>query len=262
MQGIDGSAERKGETFMKADLHEIAPDVFRISVFAPDFDLEFNHFLVRDDDPLLYHAGMRGMFPVVREAVARVLDPSRLRWIGFSHFEVDECGALNDWLGIAPRAQALCGVVGAMVNLGDFADRPPRALDRGETVVTGRHRFRYRPTPHLPHGWDAGMLFEETRGTLFCSDLFHQSGQREPLTEGDLLDRTRRALEETRKGPLMDYMPYTPYTERLLGELASLRPTTLAVMHGSSFRGDGERALRDLAPLLREIFGPPGSPPA
>lgn len=240
---------------MKADLHEIAPDVFRISVFAPDFDLEFNHFLVRDDDPLLYHAGMRGMFPVVREAVARVLDPSRLRWIGFSHFEVDECGALNDWLGIAPRAQALCGVVGAMVNLGDFADRPPRALDRGETVVTGRHRFGYRPTPHLPHGWDAGVLFEQTQGTMFVSDLFHHNGEREALTSQDVVERSREAARAMQASPLMDYVPYTPNTERLLGELAAFDPRTLAVMHGSSFSGDGADALRRLARVYAEIFG-------
>lgn len=240
---------------MRANTTEIAPDLYRLSIHVPQFDLQFNHFLVRDEEPLLYHAGMRGMFPELREAVSRIIDPATIRWIGYSHFEVDECGALNDWLAIAPRAQALAGAIGAMVNLSDFAIRPPRALAEGETLQTGTYRFRFQPTPHFPHGWDAGMLFEETRRTLFCSDLFHHEGDPEPLTESDLVGRTRAASVKNQAGPLMDYVPWTPHTPRHLETLAALEPRTLAVMHGSSFVGDGAKSLRDLGPVFREVFG-------
>lgn len=239
-----------------ATVHEIAPDVFRISVFVKDFNLEFNHFLVRDDEPLLYHAGTRRMFPELHEAVATVIDPARLRWISWSHFEVDECGALNQWLAAAPHALPACSLIGAIVNLDDFADRPPRGLTPGDVIETGNHRFRFQPTPHLPHGWDAGALFEETQGILFCSDLFHQVGEREPTTESeDILDRTREAMAHYQAGPLMDYLPYTPHTRRLLHELAALEPKTLAIMHGSSFTGDGARMLRELDPIFKDIYG-------
>lgn len=238
-----------------AKVTEIAPDVFRISLFVPEINLQFNHFLVRDEEPLLFHTGTRRMFPEVREAVGQVLDPTSLRWISFSHFEVDECGAINEWLEIAPSAQAACSEVGAIVNLGDFSNRPPRGLRRDEILETGSHRFRFRPTPHLPHGWDAGLLHDEKTGTLFCSDLFHQLGDCEPLTESDVIGRTRAALAEYRGGPLMDYMPYTPYTGRLLRELAELKPRTLAAMHGSSFTGDCAQAIADLGTVMKEEFG-------
>ncbi|HZW10804.1 MAG TPA: hypothetical protein VFF69_12955 [Phycisphaerales bacterium] len=236
---------------------EIAPDVHRISILMPEINLQFNHFLVVDEEPMLYHTGMRRMFPEVLEAVGRVIDPGRLRWIGFSHFEVDECGSLNDWLRVAPRAQAVTGVVGALVNLNDFADRPARALESNEVLSTGRMRFRYRSTPHLPHGWDAGVLFEETQGVLFCSDLFHHDGDVEPLTESDILGRVRDAIVSYQAGPLMDYMPYTPNTRSLLEGLAALKPRTLATMHGSSFQGDGARALLDLDVVMKETLGRP-----
>src|SRR5580765_4946346 len=139
---------------MTARIDEIATDLYRISLYVPDFNLQFNHFLVRDDDPLLFHTGMRGMFPAVREAVATLIDPSSLRWISWSHFEVDECGALNEWLALAPNALPLCGQVGGMVNVQDFANRPRVALAPGDVHSTGRHNFRWVPTPHLPHGWD------------------------------------------------------------------------------------------------------------
>jgi flavorubredoxin len=234
---------------------EIAPDVFRISLFVPQFNLQFNHFLVKDDEPLLYHTGMRGMFPQVRDAVATIMPPSQIRWIGFSHFEVDECGALNEWLEIAPSAQAVCSVVGVLVNLNDFASRPARGLKSDEVLDTGKYRFRFRKTPHLPHGWDAGVLFEETHRTLLCSDLFHQNGDVEPVTESDVVGRTRDAMIEYQAGPLMDYMPFTSKTERLLGELAALKPKTIAAMHGSAFVGNGGRALHDLAVVMREVLG-------
>src|SRR5262249_9432877 len=151
--------------------------------FVPEFNLQFNQFLVKDEEPLLYHTGMRGIFPLVHEAVARVIEPSQLRWIGVSHFEVDEWGALNEWFQVTPSAQAICSVVGALVNLNDFASRPPRGMEKDEVLSTGKYRFRFRPTPHLPHGWDAGVLFEETQRMLLCSDLFHQNGNVEALTE-------------------------------------------------------------------------------
>lgn len=237
------------------DIAEIAPDVFRLTLYVAEFDLQFSHFLVRDEEPLLFHTGMRMHHQPLREAVGKLIDVADLRWISFSHFEVDECGALNEWLAAAPNATPMCGIVGAMVNLADFANRPPRGLHPSELVETGRHRFRFVPTPHLPHGWDAGVLFDETDGTLFCSDLFHQGGQREPLTEDDLLDRCRAAMQGMQASPLMDYMPYTPKTDGLLEKLAQLEPKTLAVMHGSSFTGDCASALRGLAPVMREEMG-------
>jgi flavorubredoxin len=239
-----------------AVITEIAPDVYRISLFAPEINLEFNHFLVRDDEPLLFHTGLRGMFPPLREAVGRLIDPARIRHIGFSHFESDECGALNHWLELAPNAEPVCGLVGALVSVNDFAARPARVLDLDSTLSTGRRRFRFLPTPHVPHGWDAGLLLEETQGTLFCSDLFHQWGEREPLTSEGILDRAREALVESQAGPFANYVPYTHHTGRVLESLAQRRPKTLATMHGSSYTGDCAEALRGLAAVMREVLGP------
>jgi flavorubredoxin len=240
-----------------AKINEIAPDVYRISVYAPAADLQFNHFLIRDEEPLLYHAGYQSFFPEMREAVASILDPAKIRWIGFSHFESDECGALNHWLQTAPAAQAVCGIVGAGVMVNDFAIRPARSLADGETLATGQYRFRYCATAHLPHGWDAGLLFEETRKTLFCSDLFFHRGEVEPLTESAIAGRSGAALREMQATPFANSIPYTTATEKILQQLANLQPATLAAMHGSSFRGDGAREIRDLAAALRDTFGRP-----
>jgi len=239
----------------KGGVAEIGPDLYRLSIYAPEFDLQFNHFLLDDEQPLLYHAGLKGMFPVLREAVAKVLDPSRLRWIGFSHFESDECGALNEWLAIAPSAQAVCSDLGALVSVNDFSARPARGLADGERLVTGKYKLRACRTPHLPHGWDASVMFEETHKTLLCSDLFHQVGNVEPLTTSDVVGRSAEAMKAYQSGVLADYAPYTPYTARLFGKLAELKPERLAIMHGSSFEGDGVRALRDLAAAFEEVFG-------
>jgi flavorubredoxin len=235
---------------------EIAPEIYRISIFVPEINLEFSHFLVRDEEPLLFHAGLRAMFPALREEVSRLMEPSKLRHIGFSHFESDECGGLNQWLQIAPAAEPVCGLVGAMVSINDFAIRPARALTREDVFSTGRHRFRFIPTPHVPHGWDAGVLFEESEKTLFCSDLFHQWGHLAPQTDKDILDCCRDALVFTESGPFANYVPYTHHTGRVLETLAGYDPKTLAVMHGSSYHGDGARALRDLAGVMREVLGP------
>lgn len=239
-----------------AQVDEIAPDIYRISVYVPDINLAFNHFLVRDEEPLLFHAGLRGMFPILREAVARLMDPAAIRHIGFSHFESDECGALNQWLEIAPRAEPVCGLVGALVSVNDFANRPPRVLTREDTFSTGKYRFRFLPTPHVPHGWDAGVLLEETKGTLFCSDLFHQWGDREPVTASSIIERSRDALLESEAGPFANYVPFTHHTGRVLEDLAGWQPRTLATMHGSSFIGDGATALRELAVIMRDVLGP------
>jgi flavorubredoxin len=239
---------------MTARIDEVATDLYRISLYVPQFDLQFNHFLIRDEEPLLFHTGMRGMFPAVREAVATLIDPASLRWISWSHFEVDECGALNEWLAVAPGAVPVCGELGAMINIGDFANRPPRGLKPDEVLVTGRHRFRFIPTPHLPHGWDAGMLFEESERVLLCSDLLHQLGDVEPMTTADVTGRYRHAFETYQASPvLMDYMPYTQTTSRNLARLAALQPRTLAAMHGSTFVGDGAAALTASAEIIREV---------
>ena len=200
------------------------------------------------------------MFPAVREAVARLIDPADLRWISWSHFEVDECGALNEWLAVAPQATPVCGETGAMINVADFSNRPPRGLKPDEILGTGRHRFRFVPTPHLPHGWDAGVLFEETDRVLLCSDLMHQLGDVEPVTTGDVVGRYREAFETYQRSPvLMDYVPYTENTKRQLANLAALQPRMLAAMHGSSFVGDGAAALVASGEVIRRVTGVSGA---
>jgi flavorubredoxin len=240
---------------MDSAVTEIARDVYRISTFHPDFGIQFNQILVKDREPFLMHTGFRKMFPVTLQAVAKLIDPSSLRWIGFSHFEPDECGALNEFLRVAPDAQAVCSVVGAAVMLNDFADRPPRALADGEVLATGSHRLRFLATPHVPHGWDAGLFFEESERTLLCSDLFFHPGNPEPLTEGDVVGRASDAMRQGAHGPLANDIPYTPYTDTTLHRLADLAPRTLGLMHGSAFRGDGRQALRDLAAVIGEVYG-------
>jgi flavorubredoxin len=235
-------------------IDEIAPDVYRISVFVPEIQLQFNHFLIKDDEPLLYHTGLRQMFPLLNEAVKTLIDPRLIRWIGFSHFEVDECGALNEWLQVAPNAQAVCSEVGALVNMSDFAIRPAKAMKSNETLLTGKHRYRFISTPHLPHGWDAGVMFEEINKTLLCSDLFHQNGDLVALTDKDILEAHRSSMLFYESGPLMDYTPYNDKTKDLLYELAALQPRTLATMHGSSFVGDCSKALTELDSVMKEVW--------
>jgi len=234
---------------------EIAPDVYRISVFVQEINLQFNHFLIKDDEPMLYHAGMRQMFPALLEAVSKIISPSQIRWIGFSHFEVDECGALNEWLHAAPDAKAVCSEAGAIVNMSDFAIRPAYAMAGNAVLNTGKYNYRFIRTPHLPHGWDAGVMFEETNRTLLCSDLFHQNGNVTDITDKDILSPHRNSMLEFEQGPLMEYTPYTLHTAKLLYSLSDLKPKTLATMHGSSFYGDGSQALIDLNSVMKEIWG-------
>lgn len=236
-------------------INEIAPDVYRISIFAPAIQLQFNHFLIKDDEPMLYHAGLKQMFPVLYEAIKTLIDPGLIRWIGFSHFEVDECGALNEWLQVAPHAQAVCSEIGAIVNMSDFAIRPAHAMKTGDVLETGRHRYRFIQTPHLPHGWDAGVMFEETNKTLLCSDLLHQNGDCIALTDKDILEGHRSSILTFEAGSLMDYAPYNHKTKKLLYGLAALQPKTLATMHGSSYFGDCTKVLKDLDEVMKEIWG-------
>lgn len=245
---------------MKANVNEIAADVYRISTFHPEYGIQFNQFLIKDDEPFIMHTGFKKMFPITLEGVASVIDPKRLRWIGFSHFESDECGALNDFLGVAPNAQAVCSVVGAMVTVTDFADRAPRALNDNEVLEIGSRRLRFLATPHVPHAWDAGLFFEETDRTFLCSDLFFHPTDTEPLIESDVVGRARDSILGGLSGPLAKDMPYTPYTDSTLQRLAALEPQTLAVMHGSSYRGDGRQAILELAEVIRETLGEPGKP--
>jgi flavorubredoxin len=240
---------------MQSTVTEIAPEIYCISTFHPEFGIQFNQFLVRDDEPFLMHTGLKKMFATTYEAVASVFDPAKLRWIGFSHFESDECGALNEWLKVAPLAQAVCSVVGAMVMVDDFADRPARPLADGEVLHTGRHRLQFLSTPHVPHCWDAGLFFEKVDRTLLCSDLFFHPGNPEPLIESDVLARARESIVQNLSGPLAKDMPYTPYTDATLRRLAALKPRTLALMHGSAFHGDGAGAVLGLAEVLRENLG-------
>lgn len=235
-------------------IHEIAPDLFRLSIYVSDFDMQFNHFLVRDEEPLLFHAGLKAFFPGLREALAKLIDPAKLRHIAWSHFESDECGALNNWLELAPQAQPVCTLVGKLVSVDDFAIRPARGMTADDVFTTGKYRYRFFRSPHIPHGWDAGVLFEETRKTLFCSDLFHHFGDVEPITSSDLIDPTRKAMQQLQQGPLAGYMPYTRQTEGVLRSLADLKPETLAVMHGSSYHGKCDHLLVDLAAVIKEAF--------
>lgn len=243
---------------MKSNVTEIATDVYRISTFHPDYGIQFNQFLIKDDEPFMMHTGLKKMFPVTLEAIASIIDPAKLRWIGFSHFESDECGALNEWLEIAPKAQAVCSLVGTIVMVNDFADRSARPLNNGQALEIGRRRLRFLATPHVPHAWDAGLFFEETEKTLLCSDLFFHPGDPEPLTESDIVGRAKAAIIEGLSTPLANDMPYTPYTDSTLRRLAALEPRTLAVMHGASFRGDGRAAILELAGVIKEVLSDKG----
>jgi flavorubredoxin len=234
------------------NVHEIAAGIYRISVPVPPSAMPggftFNQILVVDDDPLLFHTGPKGLFPMVKAAVAHVLgDAARLRWVGFSHYESDECGALNEWLAIAPRAEAVCSQVAAMVSVSDFAVRPPRPLADGEELVLGKKRMRWLDTPHLPHNWECGYMFEATTRTLLCGDLFTQGGHdAPPLTESDVLGPS----EAFRKATPAGSVAIEKNTRALLEKLARTEPATLALMHGSSFRGNGAALLRGFADAL------------
>lgn len=230
---------------MTTRIDEIAEGVFRISTYVPEVaapeGFTFCQFLVKAEQPFLFHCGPRGMFPAVSEALARIVPVESLRWIGFGHVEADECGAMNDWLAAAPQAQVVHGMTACMVSLNDLADRLPRPLMNGEVLDLGGKRMRYIDTPHVPHGWDAGLFYEETTGTLFCGDLFTHLGNGPAVTEADILEPAMRAEE------MFGATSLSAVTAPTIRELAKLQPRTLALMHGSSFRGDGQAMLNGLA---------------
>lgn len=229
-------------------VHEIASGIYRINtpVSLPgNMQFNFNQYLIADEAPMLFHTGPRRMFALVSEAIGSVLPLENLRYIGVSHFEADECGSLNELLAVAPQAEAVGSQVAAMVSLGDYADRPPRALADGEELSLGEHVIRWIDTPHVPHGWDCGLMLETTTSTFFCGDLFTQGGSGEQaLTESDILGPS-----EAFRGA-MDYFAHAPETASTLERLAALEPETLACMHGSAWRGDCAGLVRALAGAL------------
>jgi flavorubredoxin len=230
---------------MQTDVSEIAPGIYRLSTLvaeiAPPLGFTFNQFLVDADQPLLFHCGPRAMFPLVSAAVERVMPARKLRWIGFGHVESDECGSMNQWLAAAPDAQVVHGQTACMVSLNDLADRPPRALAHNEVLDLGGKRVRYLDTPHVPHAWESGVMFEETSGTLFCGDLFTHLGNGPAITRDSILEPAIAAEDAFQATAL------TPMTAPTLRMLAGLAPQRLAVMHGSSFQGDCAGQLSRLA---------------
>ena len=231
-------------------IDEINDGIFRISTWVPDVTpvgFTFNQFLVTGDEPLLFHTGPRGMFPLVAEAMAKVVPVESLRWITFGHVEADECGAMNIWLAAAPDSQVTYGGLGCMVSLNDLCDRAPRPLADGEVLDIGGKRLRQIPTPHVPHGWEAQVLFEETTGTMLCGDLFTQVGAGPALTSDDIVEPAVAAEQIFRASSM------APHTAATLRSLGDLNPTTLALMHGPSYSGDGKRAFYDLAAAYEEL---------
>ena len=229
---------------MNTRIDEIAADTYRLSTFVADIGptgFTFNQFLIRDDQPLLFHTGPRQMFPLVAEAISSIVPISELRWITFGHLEADECGAMNELLAAAPGAQVAHGALGCMVSFNDMADRPPVPLADGQIIELGTHRVRHVDTPHVPHAWEARVLFDETTRTLLCGDLASQLGDGPALVDDDIVGPASRA-EDTFGATCL-----TPRTGATIRELAALAPTTLAIMHGSSFNGDATQALLALA---------------
>ena len=234
---------------MSTRVDEIADGLYRISTPSEVVPggFTFNQFLILDEEPLLFHTGLRGTFAAVKEAIGRVLPIEKLRYVSFSHVEADECGALNAFLAAAPRAVPLCGRTAAMVSVNDLADRPPRAMADGETLRLGRHEIRWHDTPHLPHSWESGLLSETATKTLLCGDLFTHAGAKlPPLTEADILGPSERM----RAG--MNFYSGSREAAVLLRKLAATEPRTLALMHGSSWSGDGAKLLTELADRLAE----------
>jgi flavorubredoxin len=250
--GTDRRCAKARRLDMETKIDEIADGIYRLSTWVPDIappaGFTFNQFLVDAEEPLLFHTGGRGMFPLVSAAVARIRPVEDVRWITFGHVESDECGSMNQWLAAAPRAEVAHGIIGVMVSLNDLADRPPRALADGEVIDLGGKRVRHIDTPHVPHGWEARVLYEETTGTLLCGDLFTHYGDGPALTTDDIVGP---AIDAEAMLPAMSLAPNTMVA---LAQLADLEPTTLALMHGSSFRGDGGTALRTLAQAIDDRF--------
>ena len=232
--------------------HEIADGVYRISTCVPDVapgGFTFNQYLLDGDEPLLFHTGPRALFPAVSEAVARVLPVERLRWITFGHVEADECGAMNQWLAAAPMAEVTFNPLGCDVSLNDMADRPPRPWVEDEALDTGGHELMVIPTPHVPHGWEAQVLFDRTTATLFCGDLLSQTGDPPALVhDRDVVSPALEAEGVFRATCL------TAATAPVVAGLADLEPRTLAIMHGPAYAGDCAAALNGLADGYAGLF--------
>lgn len=226
---------------METTTTEVADGVFRFATFLPDAGIEFCQFLVRGDEPLLFHTGPRAMFDLVRSAVDQVLPAESIRWIAFGHVESDECGSMNDWLALAPRAEVAAGGLATMVNLADLADRPPHVLGDGDVLDIGGHRLRHIDTPHVPHCWDARVLFDETTSTLFCGDLFTSFGVAAGITEDDLVEGALAAEDAFGATCL------TPTTGATIRSLAACGAQVLAPMHAPAFHGDAAGQLAGLA---------------
>jgi len=230
---------------MTAQIHEIGDGIFRLSVFVPEVappaGFTFNHFLIKAEQPMLFHCGKRKMFPLLAEAVGKIIPVEKLRWASFGHFEADECGGMNEWLAAAPHAELMHGMTGCRVSIADMADRPPRMMNDGEVIDIGGKRIRYIDTPHVPHGWDAGVIFEETTKTLFCGDLFAHYGNPAPVTRSEIVTVGMAGSDTTYSTSL------GPVTAPTIRKLADLKPDMLAVMHGSSFEGDAATQLHGLA---------------
>ena len=226
---------------METTTSEIADGIYRFSTYVPEMDFMFNQFLVKGEEPLLFHCGPRQLFPLVSDAMARVIPVEQLKWITFGHVEADECGSMNDWLAAAPDSTVAHTAVGCMVSVGDMADRPPRPLAHDEVIDLGGKRVRHLTTPHVPHGWDAGLYFEETTATLLCGDLFSAGGASPALTTDDIVGPAIVAEDMFLATSL------TPATGPTIRSLAELEPSTLAVMHGPSFNGDTVPAIHALA---------------
>jgi flavorubredoxin len=229
---------------MDTRIDEVADRIYRFSTFVADIGptgFTFNQYLIVDEEPLLFHTGLRHLFPAVAEAIGSLIPLETLRWITFGHLEADESGSMNEFLEVASRAEVAHGAMGCMVSLNDLANRPPVMLENGQVIELGAHRVRHIDTPHVPHGWEARVLFEETTGTLLCGDLFTQLGDGPALTSGDIVEAASQAEDVFRASCL------TPTTGSTIRGLAELAPSTLAVMHGSCFSGDGASALHALA---------------
>jgi len=226
---------------MKTAVDEIAEGIYRICSYLPDASPEggftFNQFLLDAEEPLLFHCGPRLMFPDIAEAAERILPIERLRWISFGHFESDECGSMNRWLAAAPESTLVVGQVTAQVSVADLANRAPQEWADGEVMDLGGKRVKRIDTPHVLHGWDAGLLWEEVTGTLLCGDLFTHTGGGPPVRDDDVVERAFAAED------LFKSTALTPATPRTIRKLAELAPTTLAIMHGSAFAGDCVEAL-------------------
>jgi flavorubredoxin len=230
---------------MNTTIDEISDGIYRLATFNPDIGLSFNQILVDGDEPLLFHLGMRSLFPSVKDAVEQVLPLDRLRWLSFGHVEADECGAMNLWLEAAPNSQVTFGALGCMVSVNDLADRPPVTLEDGQVLDLGGKQLRYLATPHVPHGWDAGLLFEESTSTLLCGDLFTQTGDGPAIISDSPMDATIAAERQ------FGYTSGAPHTASTLESLAALEPTTLALMHGPTYEGPADVWLRELADFHR-----------